>query len=80
MKRRDFIKLLGGACAIPTFSVARSQEAGRARRIGILADDRILADLNGEPNWRAVFGELAAGGFVEGTIFRSIAVASARRI
>ena len=44
MKRRDFIKLIGGACAIPAFSVARSQEAGRTRRIGILADDRILAD------------------------------------
>jgi len=67
MKRRDFIKLVGGAYAIPAFSVARSQEAGRIRRIGILADDRILADLNGEPNWRAFFGELAAGGFVEGT-------------
>jgi putative ABC transport system substrate-binding protein len=67
MKRRDFIKLIGGACAIPAFSVARSQEAGRTRRIGILADDRILADPNGEPNWRAFFGELTAGGFVEGT-------------
>ena len=67
MKRREFIKLIGGTCAIPAFSVARSQEAGRTRRIGILADDRILADPNGEPNWRAFFVELAAGGFVEGT-------------
>jgi putative ABC transport system substrate-binding protein len=67
MKRRDFIKLVGGAFAIPTFSAARSQEAVRTRRIGILADNRILADLNGEPNWRAFFGELAAGGFIEGT-------------
>jgi putative ABC transport system substrate-binding protein len=67
MKRRDFIKLVGGACAIPTFSAAWSQEAVRTRRIGILADNRILADLNGEPNWRAFFGELAAGGFIEGT-------------
>jgi len=67
MKRRDFIKLAGGACAIPAFSVARSEEAGRTPRIGILADGRILTDTHGGPNWRAFFEELAAGGFLEGT-------------
>jgi putative tryptophan/tyrosine transport system substrate-binding protein len=67
MKRRDFIKLVGGACAIPAFSVARSQEVGRTPRIGILADDRILADSRGGPNWPAFFEELTAGGFIEGT-------------
>jgi putative tryptophan/tyrosine transport system substrate-binding protein len=67
MKRRDFIKLVGGACAISAGSVARSQEAGRAPRIGILADDRILVDPNGAPIWRAFFEELAIGGFIEGT-------------
>ena len=69
MERRDFIKLVGGACAIPTFSVARSQEAGQTRCIGIMADDRILADadLHHGPNWRAFFEELAACGFMEGT-------------
>ncbi len=67
MKRRDFIKLVGGACAISAVSVARSQEAGRTPRIGILADDRILTDAHGAPNWRAFFEELAAGGFIEGT-------------
>ena len=45
MKRREFIKLIAGTTAVPAFSVARSQEAGRGRRIGILADAAILADL-----------------------------------
>jgi len=67
MKRRDFIKLVGGACATSAVSVARSQEVGRTPRIGILADDRILTDPHGAPNWRAFFEELAAGGFIEGT-------------
>jgi putative tryptophan/tyrosine transport system substrate-binding protein len=67
MKRRDFIKIVGGACAIPAFSVARSQEVGRTPRIGILADDRILADSRGGPNWPTFFEELTAGGFIEGT-------------
>src|SRR6476620_7631 len=81
MKRRDFIKIVGGACAIPASSVAWSQGAGRTGRIGILAHDRILDDSQGGgPNWRAFFDELAAGGFIEGTNFRSIAVGSARRL
>jgi len=67
MKRRDFIKLVGGACAISAVSVARSQEAGRTARIEILAADRILTDPHGAPIWRAFFEELAAGGFIEGT-------------
>ena len=67
MKRRDFIRLVGGACAIPAFSVARSNEAGRTPRIGILADDRILPDVHRGPNWRTFFEELSANGFIEGT-------------
>jgi putative ABC transport system substrate-binding protein len=67
MKRRDFIQLVGGACAISAVSVARSQEAGRTARIEILAADRILTDPHGAPIWRAFFEELAAGGFLEGT-------------
>jgi len=67
MKRRDFIQLVGGACAISAVSVARSQEAGRTARIEILADDRILTDPHGAPIWRAFFEELAAGGFIEGS-------------
>jgi putative ABC transport system substrate-binding protein len=54
MKRREFIRFIGVASAVPAFSVARSQETGRSRRIAILAD-------------RAFIKELAAGGFVEGT-------------
>jgi putative ABC transport system substrate-binding protein len=64
MKRRDFIRLTGGACAIPVFSVARSQEAARSLRIGILSDN--LND-RWQGGWRAFFEELAAGGFIEGT-------------
>jgi len=41
MKRRDFIKLVGEACAIPAFPVARSQEVARTRRIRILTYDLI---------------------------------------
>ena len=64
MKRREFIKLVGGASAIPAFSVARSQEPGRTRRIGILSDS--LND-RWQDGWRAFSEELAAGGFIEGT-------------
>jgi putative ABC transport system substrate-binding protein len=62
MKRREFIRFIAAASAVPAFSVARAQEAGRSRRIGILADAAISAD----PRGRAFFEELAAGGFVEG--------------
>src|ERR1700740_980814 len=64
MKRREFIRLAGAAAAIPAFSVAWSQEAGRPRRIGILSEN--LAD-RWQGGWRAFIEELAAGGFIEGT-------------
>jgi|tagenome__1003787_1003787.scaffolds.fasta_scaffold20627395_1 putative ABC transport system substrate-binding protein len=67
MKRRDFIKLVGGACAISAGSGARSQAATRIPRFGILAEDRILTDALDRLHWRGFFEELAAGGFVEGT-------------
>lgn len=70
MKRRDFIKLVGGACAISASSVSRSEEVGRIHRVGILADDRILSDQKGAHFWRAFVDELAAGGFIEGNNFR----------
>ena len=64
MKRRDFIRLAGAAAAISTFSIARSQEAGRNRHIGILADD---GNFRYRDIWRAFFEELSAGGYTEGT-------------
>jgi len=64
MRRRDFIRLAGAAAAIPAFSIARSQEAGRTRRIGILADDGIFRQRD---IWPAFFEELSAGGYIEGT-------------
>ena len=64
MKRRDFIRLAGAAAAIPAFSIARSQEAVRSRRIWILSEN--LND-RWQDGWRAFFEELAAGGFIEGT-------------
>ena len=63
MKRREFIRFIGAASAISALSVARAQEAGRSRRIGILAD----ASLSADPRGRGFLEELAAGGFVEGT-------------
>jgi putative ABC transport system substrate-binding protein len=70
MKRRDFIKLVGGACAISASSVSRSEEVGRIHRVGILADDRILTNPRGAPIWRAFLNELASGGFIEGNNLR----------
>lgn len=64
MRRRDFIRLAGAVAAIPAFSIARSQEAGRSRRIGILADDGIFQQRD---IWPAFFEELSAGGYIEGT-------------
>ena len=64
MRRRNFIRLAGAVAAIPAFSIARSQEAGRTRRIGILADDGNFRYLD---IWLAFFEELSAGGYIEGT-------------
>jgi hypothetical protein len=53
MKRREFIRLVGTASAIPVFSTARSQEAGRTRRIEILAYDHFRRS-----TWRAELARL----------------------
>jgi len=61
MKRRDFITLIGAASALPAFSIARSQEVGRSRRIAVLAVSRSEGVA-----WQAFFEALGRGGFVEG--------------
>jgi len=61
MKRREFIKLIGAASALPTLSVAQSQDVGRSRRIAVLANSSGKG-----PVWQAFFDELSRGGFVEG--------------
>jgi ABC-type uncharacterized transport system substrate-binding protein len=60
MKRRTFITLVGGAAALPL--VARAQQAGKVRRIGIL--DTTRRELN--KDIAALFKGLRALGYVEG--------------
>jgi putative ABC transport system substrate-binding protein len=63
MKRRDFIALLGGATAWPL--VARAQQSGRIRRVGVLegaAEDNVEA----QPRRAAFKQGLERLGWVEG--------------
>ena len=62
MRRREFILGVGGASVLPAFPVARAQEAGRRRRVGILSNSR----REGNRAWQAFLDELGRGGFVEG--------------
>jgi putative tryptophan/tyrosine transport system substrate-binding protein len=63
MKRREFISLLGGAAAWPL--VARGQQPGQVRRIGILMPYP-KSDAESQSYVRAFRQELARLGWSEG--------------
>ena len=61
MRRREFIKLLGGAAAGWWPFVAQGQETGRIYRLGAL-----LTSPRDAPHYVALFDELRRLGFIEG--------------
>jgi putative tryptophan/tyrosine transport system substrate-binding protein len=67
MRRRDFIKLLGGAAAWPLG--ARAQQPAKQHRIAIFhpaIPTTLLTETGGGSAWRAFFAELRRLGYVEG--------------
>ena len=62
MRRRDVIRLLGGATALATFA-ARAQQSGKPARIGVFvgAGNPVMA-----PAYRAFLDELQKSGFSQG--------------
>ena len=60
MRRREFIKLLGGTLTFRSVAVG-AQEAGRSIRLGFLVPNPRQV-----PAVHAVFDELGLNGFVEG--------------
>src|SRR5262245_2354692 len=61
MKRREFIKLLGGAAVWPL--AARAQQTGKIYRIGFLANDPTIP---AQPAGQAFLDGLRESGFIEG--------------
>ena len=64
MKRREFIALLGGA-AVAWPLVARAQQGGRVRRVGVL-QPTAENDPETQPRTKAFRQGLAALGWTEG--------------
>jgi putative ABC transport system substrate-binding protein len=61
MKRREFIRLMGGSVAWPV--TAHAQQAGKVYRIGFLAND---PNIPSQSAGKAFVDGLRENGFVEG--------------
>jgi putative tryptophan/tyrosine transport system substrate-binding protein len=70
MRRREFVKLLGGAAAAMPFAAARAQNTTRMRKVGVLTS-LLPDDLEGQSRIRAFVQALQRHGWVEGQNLRA---------
>ena len=70
MRRREFVKLLGGAAAAMPFAAARAQNTTRMRKVGVLTS-LLPEDLEGQSRIRAFVQALQRHGWVEGQNLRA---------
>lgn len=70
MRRREFIRLLGGVAAAVPFSAARAQDATRVRKIGVLTT-LLSDDQEGQARVKAFAQALHRRGWVEGENLRT---------
>ena len=69
MRRRDFLGVLGGAAAVPAMLwplAARSQQAERVRRIGVLTGGTLTDNPEGQARKTAFLQALAQLGWTDG--------------